>query len=155
MIFMDSDDIAYFALIVSVGALIVSILALVRDKYSLKVDGSIFGHQATGWNYSISVVNVGRRPITVTHVGYKTKDGSHYLCPFNIKKECSEFIDVGQLVTTAFFGKDGRGFFDTLERVQNTSFYVHDAFGVVYKVNKQSTLDKLKNAIRHVFGMRK
>ena len=152
---MDSDYIAYLALIVSVGALIVSFLALVRDKYSLKVHGSIFGHQATGWNYSVSVVNVGRRPITVTRVGYKTQDGSHYLCPFNIKKQCSEFIDVGQLFTTAFHGKDGRGFFDTLERVKSTSFYVHDAFGVVYKVNKPSAIDKIKNKISHVFGVRK
>ncbi|MCS6158390.1 hypothetical protein [Shewanella baltica] len=152
---MDSDYIAYLALIVSVGALIVSFLALVRDKYSLKVHGSIFGNQATGWNYSISVVNVGRRPITVTHVEYKTQDGSHYSCPFNIEKQCSEFIDVGQIFTTAFHGKDGRGFFDTLERVKSTSFYIHDAFGVVYKVNKPSTLVKLKNAVRHLFGTRK
>lgn len=152
---MDSDYIAYLSLLVSVGALIVSFLALVRDKYSLKVRGSIFGSQAIGWNYSISVVNVGRRPITVTHIGYKTKDGSHYLCPFNIKEQCSEFIDVGQLCTTAFHGKDGRGFFDTLERVKSTSFYVHDAFGVVYKINNQSALVKLKNALGHLLGTRK
>ncbi|WP_445772975.1 hypothetical protein [Shewanella sp.] len=152
---MDSNIIACLSLAVSCGALFFSYLALVRDKYSLKVDGSIFGHQTTGWNYSISVVNVGRRPITVTHVGYKTKDGSHYLCPFNIEKQCSEFIDVGQVFTTAFHGKDGRGFFDTLERIKSTSFYVHDAFGVVYKVNKPSAIDKIKNKISHVFGVSK
>lgn len=72
---MSSDYIAYLALLTSIVSLVVSFLALYKDRHVVKARGSIFGtpNEPEKWNLSISVSNGGKRPISVCFITVRPK----------------------------------------------------------------------------------
>ncbi|MDP5145992.1 hypothetical protein ORI98_06030 [Shewanella sp. ULN5] len=143
-----SDILASLAFIASLLALWISWKTYDRDTHSIKVHKSIFGHPSTGWNVSISVANVGRRPISIVHKSYESPDGRHCSFSFLHPEAGSARIEEGDSVATEFKGENGQGFFRTTEEARATKFFITDSLGETYQVGfdsgKKSILQKLK-----------
>jgi len=92
---MNTDQIAYLALLTSVVSLVVSFVTLRRDRHVISVRAVPIELTQGIFHLHISVSNSGRRPISVTHVSLQPPGKDGLSLEFSPQGACR--IDVGEV----------------------------------------------------------
>ena len=91
-------DTALLALLVSIASLIVSFVALFRDRHALIASSVPVGSDTASWNLHVTVANGGRRPISINHVLLQRPNSSKRLF-IDFQPAGQNKIDVGESKT--------------------------------------------------------
>ena len=92
-------DTASIALLVSILSLLVSFIALFRDRHTLIVSSVPVGSDANSWKLHVTVANSGKRPITINHVMLQLPDSTQRLS-VNFQPSGQGKLDVGESKTS-------------------------------------------------------
>lgn len=80
---ISAQGVAWYAAIVATFALVVNAYSVWRDRPLLRVritrDMKMLPDPKDATYYCITIANPGRRPITITHVGFSLKEGENEL----------------------------------------------------------------------------
>lgn len=134
---MSSDQIANFALCISLFSLLVSLFNLVRDRHVIKAHGSVFErHDKKGvYCLSISVSNSGKRPVSISFVLVRKKGVPGNFFDFTSGGKTPIEVDVGQCATMVLRGPVHNRDWNSGKEIREYKIYVVDALGKKHRVN--------------------
>ena len=132
---MSSDYIAYLALLTSIVSIVISFVALHRDKHVVNAKGSIFGspNDPEKWNLSISVSNSGKREISMSFVIVRPKGEPGKSLPFSPDGPIK--IDVGGSAAMNILAGDSAALWDNPVDISALDIFVQDALGKDHRVH--------------------
>ena len=122
---------AELALLTSVTSLVVSLTALMRDRHVVRARAVAFGSPTTNWNLSVTVMNSGKRPISVTHLTVRRR-GMPGVSRNFLANGDSARIEVGESATTNIKPGDPVYCWGS-SSPYGYEIYVEDALGKSYK----------------------
>lgn len=122
---------AELALLISTASLVVSLTALRRDRHVVRARAVAFGSPTTNWNLSVTVMNGGKRAISVTHLTVR-QPGMPGVSRSFLENGSPARIEVGESATTNIVPGDpvycwGSG------NPYGYEVYVEDALGKKYR----------------------
>lgn len=128
---MNADQIAYLALLTSVISLVVSFLALYRDRHEISVRAVPFESENGINSLHVSVSNSGRRPISITHVLLRPPGKPGLSLSFSPEGACR--IDVGEVRSCNISPTGLRVSWSNITELRGLHVFVHDAIGKNHK----------------------
>tara|TARA_B100001059_G_scaffold214594_1_gene231476 strand:+ start:192 stop:614 length:423 start_codon:yes stop_codon:yes gene_type:complete len=133
---MSSEYISYLALLTAIVSLVVSFLALHRDRHVVRVRAVPIGNIDGTFNLNVSVSNSGKRPISINHVLLKPKDHPGLFLAFS--ENGNNKIDVGESKSCQVDPRQLKGQLQkftwrTVQELRAIEVYVQDAIGKKHK----------------------
>lgn len=126
---MDSEYIAFIALLISIISLALSFLSLYRDRHVINARYSIYEMPAAPekLNLSISVANAGKRPITICFITVRPKSSPGMSIPFST--EGSVQIDVGGVAVANILAGSPAALWQSVSDIKSCQIFIQDALG--------------------------
>jgi hypothetical protein len=123
-------DTAELALLVSVVSLVISFTALLRDRHVVRARAVAFGRPEK-WNLSVTVINSGKRPISITNVTIRPPDSPGISRGF-LHNGSAARIEVGASASTEIMPGDPLYCWGS-DSPYHYEITVEDAIGKTYK----------------------
>lgn len=133
---MDSEYVSYLALLTAIVSLVVSFLALHRDRHIVNVRAVPVGNLDGTFNLNVSVSNSGKRPISINHVLLKPKGHPGLYLAFSEGE--NKKIDVGeskscQIDPRQLNGQLQQFSWENVQELRELEVFVQDAIGKRHK----------------------
>lgn len=128
---MNSDYVAYLALIVSLFSLVVSFLTLYRDRHVVRARADAVVDLQGVCHLLVSVSNSGKRPISITHV--LLRPPSHPGMFVNFSPSGSVRLDVGESKGCQINPTGLPVTWSNIEELRRLEVFVDDAVGKRHK----------------------
>jgi hypothetical protein len=122
---------AEFALLISIASLVVSLTALMRDRHLVRARAVAFGSPTTNQNLSVTVMNSGKRAISVTHLTVRQPGMPGVSRCFRVNGGQAR-IEVGESATTNIVPGDPVYCWES-GNPYRYEVYVQDALGKNYR----------------------
>ena len=120
------------AFLISILALLVSLVALVRDHYRVKTRASIYEAEKGQWAISLVAANAGRRPITISFLTAQAPGRNPISRSFTGSGPAR--IDVNDSAVTCVEANDPLYVWSSLDELRATTFRFEDVHGRSYRV---------------------
>ena len=141
---MAADHIAYLALLASLVSLVVSFLALYRDRHEVRARADAVIDLQGVCNLLVSVSNSGKRPISINHV--LIRPPGHPGMYVNFSSNGQNRVDVGESRGCEISPIGLPVTWASLEELRSLEVFVADAVGKLHKATfqgQQSFLAKM------------
>jgi len=137
-----SDYISILALTISALSLFISWRQYLRDRGLIRLEVGLRKDIRTGPGFQLTMVNGGRRPVTIEGIYARVSSGKRYPV-FDTRKTLNETDNLEVAVPfSGFFKTISSGYFIT-------AFEVDDTTGKRYTVKTRHLRDEVENALKN------